>query len=289
MSMLTSKHYDLIPYFQPNGYHEGVWRHGNRGVSAQFQPPTYAAGGHVEGVIVERQVVYWAYKPTPWFSGESLKVLSSTVTGLCVGGGWNGAHVGLPSHVAFDDMWMGDQPWRAEVRCFATFIPCKKDPFSPGTIEAPSQILERLGLQASSDTFPTYGLEESVDVNTGGISPLNFDRDDIRWHEPWNPAQPRWDLVRTFKFEQNYNSVCDISVSVVPITTHTHYPSHMRTPTRTYTYARTCTHAHQFVSIFVTHRKRYTWLTSIATAMAGLPEGLRGKLYAFSTGRKRIS
>ena len=222
MNTMTTKHYDMIPYFQANG--EGAFKHGNRGVSAQFQPPQYATGGNIEGVIVERQVLHWAYKKTPWFSGERLKVLSSTVTGLCVGGGWNGAHVGLPSHVAFDDMWMGDQPWRAEVHCFATFTPSKKDPFSPGTSEAPSEIFQRLGLHASSEAFPTHGLEESVDPNTGTVSPLNFEMGDIRWHQPWNPAQPRWDLVRTLKFDQNYNSVCDISVSIIPVSTHTHLP-----------------------------------------------------------------
>ena len=50
--------------------------HDNRGVSAQFQPPTCANGGHIEGVVVvERQVFCWAYKRTPWFSGENLKKL----------------------------------------------------------------------------------------------------------------------------------------------------------------------------------------------------------------------
>ena len=162
------------------------------------------------------EVVCNSCLPSPFHLHQVLEAairVNPQEVNLPILGGWNGAHVGLPSHVVFYDMWMGDQPWRAEVHCFATFIPCKKDPFSPGPIEAPSEIFERLGLQASSDAFPTCGLEESADVNTGGISPLNFDRDDIRWHQSWNPAQPRWDLVRTLKFEQNYISVCDISVS----------------------------------------------------------------------------
>jgi hypothetical protein len=213
MSMLTTKYYDLIPHYRKDFDQNGLSKHGYRGLSAQFQPPTYANGGVVEGVIVERQVLYWAYKRTPWFSGESLKKLSSTVTGLCVGGGWNGAHVGLPTHVVFPDEWMGDQPWRAEVRCFATFIPSLKDPFGPGPSEAPSAICERLGLPASEDTFPTRELEEFIDPMTGKITPLNFEREDIRWHDPWNPAQPQWDLLRTFAFDQNYNSTCCISVS----------------------------------------------------------------------------
>ena len=226
----------MIPYYHAYGYHEGLCRHGNRGLSAQFQPPMHATGGSIEGVVVERQVVYYAGKKTPWFSGESLKIQSSTVTGLCVGGGWNGAHVGLPSHVVFDDSWMGGQPWRAEVHCFATFIPCRKDPFSPGPFEAPSAIFERLGLHASSDTFATYGLEETIDANTGAITGhVNFEMEDIRWHQPWNPAQPRWDLVRKFKFDQNYNAVCDISVSFFPTPTsmHTHR-IHTRTSTLIY-------------------------------------------------------
>ena len=212
MSMLNTKYYDMIPYYRKNLGEIGESKHGYRGVSAQFQPPTYANGGVVEGVIVERQVLYWAYKKTACFSGETLKKLSSTVTGLCVGG-WNGAHVGLPTHVVFPGDWMEDHPWRAEVRCFATFIPSKKDPFSPCPSEAPSAICERLGLSASEDTFATHALEEYIDPSTGQITPLHFERQDIRWQGPWNPAQPRWELLRTFSFEQNYNSTCCISVS----------------------------------------------------------------------------
>ena len=74
----------MIPYYRKNLGEIGESKHGYRGVSAQFQPPTYANGGGVEGVIVERQVLYWAYKKTACFSGETLKKLSSTVTGLCV-------------------------------------------------------------------------------------------------------------------------------------------------------------------------------------------------------------
>jgi hypothetical protein len=212
--MLTTKHYDMIPHFRQELDVIGVSKHGNRGVSAQFQPPMYANGGHIEGVVVERQVLYWANKRTPWFSGESLKKWSSTVTGLCVGG-WDGAHVGLPTHVVFPDEWLDGEPWRAEVRCFATFIPCKKDPFSPGPSEAPSAICERIGLFASEDAFPIYSLEESVDPITGHVPPLNFERDDLRWQEPWNPAQPQWELLRTISFEQDYESTCRISVSYV--------------------------------------------------------------------------
>ena len=72
MGMLTTKHYDLIPHYRKDSDHNGLSQHGYRGLSAQFQPPTYADGGVIEGVIVERQVLYWAYKRTPWFSGESL-------------------------------------------------------------------------------------------------------------------------------------------------------------------------------------------------------------------------
>ena len=213
MSMLTTKYYDLIPHYRKDFDQNGLSKHGYRGLSAQFQPPTYANGGVVEGVIVERQVLYWAYKRTPWFSGECLKKLSSTMTGLCVGGGWNGAHVGLPTHVVLRDEWLDREPWRAEVRCFATFIPSMKDPFGIGPSEPPSAICARLGLCASEDAFPTHVLEEFIDPITGEIPPLNFERDDMRWHEPFNPAQPRWELLRTFAFEQNYNSTCSILVS----------------------------------------------------------------------------
>ena len=212
-STLTTKHHHVIPHCQKNSGERGLRKHGHRGLSAQFQPPTRTNGGDVEGVIVERQVLCWAHKRTSWFSGETLEKLSSTVTGTCVGGGWNGAHAGSPTHVVFPDEWMGSQPWRAEVRCFATFVLSLKDPFSPGPSEAPSAICERLGLSASEDAFATHELEEFVDPSTGQITPLNFEREDARWQEPWNPAQPRWELLRAFAFEQNYNSTRCISVS----------------------------------------------------------------------------
>ena len=210
--MLSTRHYDLIPHYRNDLLQNGPSRCGNRGLSAQFKPPTYANGGDIEGVIVERQVMSCGYKRTSWFGGERLKKWSSTVTGLCVGGGWNGAHVGLPTHVVFPEDWLGGYPWGAEVRCYATFIPCKADPFSPGPAEEPAAMCERLGLVASAEPFPTYGLEEDIDPLTGVISGLQLGREDIRWHEPWNPAQPKWDLLRTFAFEQNYNSVLKITV-----------------------------------------------------------------------------
>jgi hypothetical protein len=62
--------------------------------------------------------------------------------------------------LVFSDEWMGGQPWRAEVRCFATFIPSMKGPFSPGPSETPSANCERLGLSASEDAFATQAPED---------------------------------------------------------------------------------------------------------------------------------
>jgi hypothetical protein len=129
MSMLTTKCYDPIPHCRKDCHQNGLSKRDHQGLSAQFQPPTRANGGDVEGAIVERQVLCWACKRTPWFSGETLKKLSSTVTGLCVGGGWNGAHVGSPTHVVFPDEWMGGSTMEGGGPVFCHLCPQHEGPF----------------------------------------------------------------------------------------------------------------------------------------------------------------
>jgi hypothetical protein len=54
------------------------------------------------------------------------------------------------------------------------------------------------------------------------------------------------------KFEQNYNSVCDISVSFLPTATHTQLPTHA------HTYTHMCTRTHMYTRTSICFHFCYT-------------------------------